>query len=92
MKLRRGGWGFGPLTARLGRVYAQLLRHVVPRWEAEEAVAGRVLAALVEVKPQGGGGGGGGRRWPGFRRLSVGGAVPVHRRWARVRHRVHGWL
>lgn len=76
--------GEGPLTARLGRVYAQLLRYVVPRREAEEAVAGRVLAAPVEVKPQGSDGGSG-------RRLLVGSAVPVHCCWVRVRHGVHGW-
>lgn len=71
------------LTARLGRVYAQLLGNVVPRWVAEEAGICRSVAAGVEVKPQHA------DSRPGLVRVPLGSSVLVHRR-ARVSQSFHG--
>lgn len=71
------------LTARLGRLYAQLLGYVAPRWVAEEAGTCRSVAAGVEVKPQHADGG------PGLVRVPLGSSVLVQRG-ARVSQSFHG--
>lgn len=71
------------LTARPGRLYAQLLGNVAPRWVAEEAGVRRSVAAGVEVKPQHADSG------PGLVRVPLGSSVLVHCG-ARVSQSFHG--
>lgn len=62
------------LTACLGRIYTQLLSHIVPRWVAEKAAVGCSLATVVEMNPQNS------SSWSCVWRFPMGGPILVHRR------------
>lgn len=72
------------LTARLGRIYTQLLCNIVPRWVAKKAAVTRCLVAVVEMDPQNS------SSWSCVWRFSVGSPILVHCG-ARVSHSVHVW-